>query len=126
MLFIIRASGENYAEYDLRWYAARDSMRSVSGFDGYVIAGGRVYRGVLRELRTIPHVSDGAYRASGEELRALRELYAEAPYLFDVRDPNFISKRSNPVAEMVNRVREGTIPRKKMRDWGGPAICVLP
>ncbi len=122
VLFIIRASGENYAEYDLRWYAARDSMRSVSGFDGYVIAGGRVYRGVLRELRTIPHVSDGAYRASGEELRALRELYAEAPYLFDVRDPNFISKRSNPVAEMVNRVREGTIPRKKMRDWGGPAI----
>lgn len=122
VLFTIRASGEDYAEYDLRWYAARDTLRALSGFDGYVIAGNRIYRGLLRELRAIPHVSDGAYTARGAELGALRELYGTAPYLFDVRDTNFISKKSNPVAETIGRIQEDAAPRRKVREWEGSAV----
>lgn len=122
VLFTIRAGGEDYAEYDLRWYAARDAVRTVSGFDGYVIAGNQIFRGLQRELRAVPHVSDGAYTARGEELRALRELYGTAPYLFDVRDMNFVSKRNNPITQIVDRIREDMIPRRKTRDWGGPAL----
>ena len=122
VLFTIRASGDDYAEYDLRWYVARDMLRTVNGFDGYVIAGNTVYRGLQRELRAVPHAADGAYTARGEELRGLRELYRAAPYLFDVRDVNFIKQTSSMASKAVERIMEIAAPRRKLRDWGGPAV----
>lgn len=122
VLITIRASGDDYAEYDLRWYAARDALRTVNGFDGYVIAGDTVYRGLQRALRALPHVSDGAYTARGEELRGLRELYRAAPYLFDVRDMNFIRQRPGTIAETAERTIEAIATRRKLRDWDGPAV----
>lgn len=122
VLFTIRACTGDVAEYDLRWYVQRDAIRTVSGFEGYVLAGNTVYRGLQQELRAVPHVLDGAYTARGEELRRLRELYSAAPYLFDVRDAGFLERKPNLVAETVDRIREAVTPRRKLREWGGPAL----
>ena len=122
VLFTIRACREGAVEYDLRWYVQRDAIRTISGFEGYVLAGDTVYRGLQQELRSIPHVSDGAYTAHGEEISCLRKLYGAAPYLFDVRDTGFLEKKRSLITETVDRVRETVVPRQKLHEWGGPAL----
>ena len=122
VLITIQTCGADFAGYDLRWYAPRDTLRAVDGFEGYVLSGGLAYRGLLRELRAVPHASDGAYLARDEELRGLRELYRTAPYLFDVRDAEFIRRRNETPPEEESRPAEELIPRRRLRDWGGPAL----
>ena len=122
VLFTIRSCGEDYAGYDLRWYAARDTLQAVDGFEGYVLSGGLAYRGLLRELRAIPHAADGAYLARDEELQQLRALYRAAPYLFDVRDTEFIRRQNEAPPAPAGIPVEEAIPHRKLRDWGGPAL----
>ena len=122
VLITIRSCEEEYAEYDLRWYVARDTVRTISGFDGYVVAGNRAFRGSQRELQSIPHASDGAYTARGEELHCLRELYRTSPYLFDVRSGKIPFSSGARIADVVERIRDDVLVRRKVRNWGGPSL----
>lgn len=125
VLFTIRSMREDRAAFDLRWHAPRNELRTIPGFDGYVAAGNLLYRGLLRELLSIPHHMDGAYTAEGQDLRRLQELFHSAPYLFDVRDPAFTAHRAEPEPETdpVQKIFDAAAPsRRKTRDWGGPAI----